>query len=339
MKTFADRNPVLIAIGGLLTLALMIAATFRAEDLPVIGGGTVYTAMFSEAAGLKAGNEVRVAGVKVGKVEEVTLDRDQVRVRFRVEDTWIGAQSTAAIEIKTMLGQKFLSVDPLGVDELDPADAIPVSRTSAPFDVTAAFSGLSDTLEEVDTAQLARSFRVLSATFEDAPAALRGTVEGLSRISRTVASRDRQLASLLRSTEEVSGLLADRRTEVGRLVRDADRLLAELSARRTAVRAMLTGATRLSTQLEGLVADNQSQLRPALADLDRVAAVLDRHQQDLDTAVRMLGPYYRLIGDSLANGPWVDVYLCGLFTAQGTPQLDSAAPRDCTPGAARKEAP
>lgn len=339
MKTFADRNPILIAIGGLVALALLIAGTFRSEDLPIIGGGTVYTAMFSESAGLKPGNEVRVAGVKVGKVEQVTLDRDQVKVRFRVKDAWIGSESTASIRIKTMLGQKFLAVDPLGADRLDPDDAIPVARTSAPFDVTAALSGLSTTLGEIDTDQLAQSFRVLSATFEDAPAALRGTVEGLSRISRTVADRDQQLVSLLRSTEKVSGLLADRRSEVGALIRDGDALLTELAARRKAVHEMLTGATRLAGQLQGLVRDNQQQLQPALADLDRVAAILDRHQKDLDTAARMLGPYYRLLSDSLGNGAWVDVYLCGLFTSGGAPQLDPKAPRDCRPARSSQEAP
>ena len=58
---------------------------FRAQDLPVIGGGDTYYASFSEAGGLKANDEVRIAGVRVGKVEAVELAGDHVRVTFRVK--------------------------------------------------------------------------------------------------------------------------------------------------------------------------------------------------------------------------------------------------------------
>ena len=78
----------------------------------LLGAGARYTAKFTEAAGLKPGNEVRVAGVKVGEVDDVTLDGDRVNVTFRVENTWIGDQTQATIQIKTILGQKYLSLNP-----------------------------------------------------------------------------------------------------------------------------------------------------------------------------------------------------------------------------------
>lgn len=82
---FRDRNPVVIGAAGLTTLTLLTFAAFNADSLPLIGGGRTYSAAFSEAGGLKPGDEVRIAGVKVGKVEEVDLDGDHVKVTFKVK--------------------------------------------------------------------------------------------------------------------------------------------------------------------------------------------------------------------------------------------------------------
>src|SRR6201999_300975 len=99
---------------------------------------TGYHADFTEAAGLRSGDDVRVAGVSVGKVSDISLEGTHVRVDFAVDTTWIGDSSTAAIKIKTLLGQKYLAIDPLGDKSLDPDTAIPLSRTSSTYDVTTA---------------------------------------------------------------------------------------------------------------------------------------------------------------------------------------------------------
>ena len=76
--SFAERNKLVIAVVGLVVLGLAFFVTFQAEALPVIGGGKVVKAYFAESGGLKKGNEVRVAGVKVGKVTGVSLDHGRV---------------------------------------------------------------------------------------------------------------------------------------------------------------------------------------------------------------------------------------------------------------------
>ena len=109
MKPLRERNPVWVGIVGLVILAIIALLAFNADNLPLIGGGTTYTAYFTEAAGLSPGNEVRVAGATVGKVTGVSLSGDLVRVTFRVRDVWVGNQSTVAIDIKTLLGAKYLA--------------------------------------------------------------------------------------------------------------------------------------------------------------------------------------------------------------------------------------
>ncbi|RLV55020.1 MCE family protein [Aeromicrobium phragmitis] len=332
-KAFAERNKVLIAVVGLLAMTLVFLATFNASALPVVGGGKVYTAQFAEAGGLKPGNEVRVAGVKVGEVTDIGLDGTRVEVKFRAKGVDVGDQTRAAIKVKTMLGQKFLSLDPLGTEELD--GPIPVSRTTTPYDVNAAFSDLSDTIGEIDTDQMEESFTALADAFRDTPESVQGMVQGLTDLSRTISSRDAELAELFSATAEVSGTLKDRNSEFERLINDGSALLTELENRRETVRAMLQGTARLGTELEGLVRDNEAQLRPALAKLDEVAAILQRNQDNLEEALKLLGPYYRGLASATGNGRWVDSYICGLFDENAAPVLDNNVVRNCEPGGQR----
>ncbi|WP_300682095.1 MCE family protein [Nocardioides sp.] len=330
---FDERNKVVIAV---IALALLIAgffAAFYADSLPVIGGGKQRSAYFAESGGLKAGNEVRVAGVKVGKVSNVDLVGDKVVVTFRTKGVHLGDQTTAAIKVKTLLGQKYLALDPAGRADL--GSAIPESRTTTPYDVAAAFSDLSTTVDEIDTASMEKSMDVLSEAFKNTPASVKKMVSGLTDLSRTISTRDGQLSELFQQTSKVTNSLSSRNTELGALIDDGDSLLTELQSRRDAVKKMLTGTAALGTQVRGLVADNEKQLAPALAKLDQVSAILQKNQDNLDKALADIGPYYRMLTNAMGNGRWVDSYLCGLFDATGAPVLENNVVRNCHPGGSK----
>src|SRR3954467_2441003 len=112
---FREKNPVVIGAVSLALIAAFVLAAFKAEDLPIIGGGDTYYANFSEAGGLKANDEVRVAGVRIGKVREVTLEGDHVRVKFQVDsDAQFGPETEAQIKVKTILGAMYLALKPVG---------------------------------------------------------------------------------------------------------------------------------------------------------------------------------------------------------------------------------
>jgi phospholipid/cholesterol/gamma-HCH transport system substrate-binding protein len=320
IKPFRSRNPIAVGAVTALVMALIGSATFFSDDLPVIGGGTTYKAEFREAAGIKPNDEVRVAGVKVGEVTDVRLAGDHVEVLFRVKDTWVGNRTTAAIKIKTLLGQKNLVLDPVGNGELDPAQPIPLDRTSSPYDVTAVFNDLAGTVGAIDTGQLAQAFRTLSDTLgASAPQDVRAAFDGVAALSKTLASRDEELVKLFQNTNQVSKTLGGRAEQIQALIRDGNTLLTELNARKDAIAKLLSGVRNLAIQLRGLVAENQKTLGPALDQLDRVATVLQRNQGKLEDSLRLAGPFYRLLGNAVGNGRWIDTYICGLIPTGDTP--------------------
>jgi phospholipid/cholesterol/gamma-HCH transport system substrate-binding protein len=313
MKPISERNPIIVAIVGLVILAAVALLVFDSANLPIIGGGTTYTAYFAEDAGLQAGNEVRIAGVIVGQVTGISLAGNKVAVTFKVKDAWVGNQTTAAIEIKTLLGDKYLSIDPQGTQPQNPSQPIPLSRTTSPYDVTQAFQGFGEEVSQINTAQLAESLETLSAAFAHTPPYTRAALTGLASLSRTVASRDAQVTSLLASAKNVTGTLAAEKDSFAKLLSDGNLFLAELRQRQAAIHSLLTGTQALATQLSGLVTDNQSQLTPALQALNQVTSILEQNQANLTKALALAGPYYRLLGNALGNGRWFDAYLCGVL--------------------------
>ncbi|MEV5678072.1 MULTISPECIES: MCE family protein [unclassified Streptomyces] len=325
-----ERNPVAVSIVGLLVLTLIGLAAYRADSLPFIGGGTTYSADFTESAGLTDGDEVRIAGVKVGEVTGVSLDGPKVKVDFRVKDAWIGNSSTVGIAIKTLLGEKYLAVDPLGNAPQDPDARITASRTTSPYDVTQAFNGLGETIGEIDTAQLAKSFETISATFKDSPPDVRSAADGLSALSKTVSERDAQLATLLQGSKQLTRTLANKKSSFETLLEDGNLLLGEIQARRDSIHLLLTGTRNLGTQLTGLVEDNEKQLKPTLDSLGRVTAVLIKNRKSLDKVLAMTGSYSRLIGNTLGSGRWFDNYVCGVvpknYLPAGTPPATGCMP-------------
>ncbi|MFD5426784.1 MCE family protein [Streptomyces sp. NPDC127084] len=323
---FRERNPVVIGAVGLTALALLAVAAFNADGLPLIGDGETYSAAFSEAGGLKPGNEVRIAGVKVGKVDEVDLDGDHVKVVFRVSGgPGFGTRTGAAIRVKTILGAKYLALTPKGSGQLAPGSEIPLNRTTSVYDVVEAFSDLTTTTEKVDTERLATALETISTTFEDSPAEVRASIKGLSKISRTVATRDEALRELLSHANGVSGVLAERSGEFSKLVKDGDALFKEISRRRAAIHALLKSSAALGIQLSGLVQDNRKEIGPALTGLNSVVTMLERNQAGLDRSVRLLAPYVRVFTNTLGNGRWFDSYIQNMVAAPVVPRTGGSS--------------
>lgn len=325
MIPFRERNPIPIAVVGITTIVALVGVAFRAQDLPIIGCGKTYHADFTDAAGLRAQDDVRVAGVKIGKVVNLKLEGKAVRVGFCVKGARLGDQTSAAIKIKTLLGQKYLALDPQGSGKLKPDQAIPVARTTTPFDVTTAFIGLAQTIEDIDTKQLATAFNTLSDTFKDTPDSVRSSLTGLQRLSTTIASRDTQVRSLLAHAKGVTDVLASRNAEVVKLIDDGDQLLRTVQEQRAVIHDLLVNTANLADQLTKLVAENRAKLGPALTNLKRTLAILNDQQVHLDRTIHLLAPFVRDFTNTLGNGRWFDTFIANLPGAVLRPEPAQAS--------------
>jgi phospholipid/cholesterol/gamma-HCH transport system substrate-binding protein len=322
MKPFHERNPVMLAIVGTVAILVMLTVAFNARRLPFIGNGPTYYADFTNASGLVSGEEVRIAGIKVGQVSSVSIVAAHVRVAFNVKGASFGPDTSASIEIRSLLGEHYLALDPAGSGQMQVGAEIPMQRTSTPFNVVPAFSKLSTTVGHINTGQLAASFTTIAKSFGHTSPQVRQTLRGLSRLSETISSRDSQIHSLIAHTSNVTGAVASRDTQITQLIDASNQVLTVLDQRRKEIHQLLAGASGLAQQLTGLVHDNAKQLGPALARLHEVVALLHRDDKQLGETLDEAGPFARLFTNVVGTGRWFDSTIKvpnGLAACDSTP--------------------
>lgn len=300
-----------VGLIGITILLMTFISSFYLGSLPLVNQSPVYTARFNESAGLTAGNEVRIAGVRVGQVSDVVLDNDHVDVKFRVANTWIGDQTQASIQIKTLLGQKYLSIEPRGSKLANPRTTI--TDTVSPYDVQQAFEDASTQLGNLDTDRMATALRSISDAYSGTSQDMGRQLDGIARLSQTIGSRDQDVQTLFAATKRSSEIVADRSDEFVKMISGAGQLMDELNARQRNISALLVTTTGLSTSLSKIVAQNQAQIGPALKALDGVNATLSKQNANLRRVFSELGAYLRVYTNVVGNGRWFDTVIVNIF--------------------------
>jgi phospholipid/cholesterol/gamma-HCH transport system substrate-binding protein len=297
--------------GVVVVVLLLVGAQRLGAITELLSGSDEVTAYFTDSSGLSPGDRVEISGIAVGRVREVEIDGTRIRVVAGVDSpVSLGEETRAAIKVGNLLGSKYLELEPAGRGALE--EPIPIDRTVPAYDVVSAVSDLSETVDEIDTRQLARALDTVASTFRGAAPDVRRAVQGVSDLSRTIAARDRELQSLLAGAEQVTGSLDGSKEQLSRFVRAAGLLLEEVDRRQAAIDGLVEHSAALSEQLRGLVRDNRRRIGPALANINRVVGMLQERQVELQRTVHNLATFARVFVDTIGSGPWFDSYIANV---------------------------
>jgi len=313
------RGSSLIRAGfiGLVLILLVITVGLAPQKLISWATSIKHQALFSEAGGLVPGNDVKVSGVKVGAVSDVSLQRGKALVTFLVNGgVHLGSDTTAHIRTGTLLGQRVLTLESDGKGTLKAADVIPVSRTGSPYSLTQSLSDFTANTADTDTAALNQSLNTLSDIIDRISPQLGPTFDGVSRLSRMLNERNDSLASLLKSAADVTGILGQRSQQVNALLLNANDLLGVLDQRRYAIVNLLANTSALSRQLSGIVADNEKDLAPALEKLNSVTAMLEKNNDNITKAMKGLAKFQLTQAEAVNNGFFYNAFVANLNPAQ-----------------------
>ncbi|WP_062988482.1 MCE family protein [Nocardia anaemiae] len=306
---------VSLGIIGIVVATTVSLSALQVDRLPFIRSGATYTAYFADAGGLVPGDNVQVAGVKSGRVEQVKLDGAKVYVRFTLDEGIVlGDKTSAAIKTNTVLGRKSLEVTPSGSGSTRTNDTIPLDRTTSPYSLTDALGDLTNTVKGLDMDRVNQTLDALSTTFADTPAPLRSALDGVTQLSRSLNARDQALTELLSRAQNVTKVLADRSNQINALLVDGNELLGELDRRRSALSQLIVYINGLAQQLTGLVNDNEAQLKPTLDRLNSVLALLQSNKDNLSKALDGLGPFSAALGEQVGSGPYFQAYVSNATT-------------------------
>ncbi len=324
MKSFSERNPLVVGAIGVVLTAGMVLAALNYGKLPLFKSSKEYSAYFAEAGGLINGAAVQVSGFKVGKVNSIGLDGPRVLVKFEVdENIRLGDRTEASIKTKSLLGAKILEVTPRGDGEQ--SETIPVERTTPPYQLPDALGDLSATISGLDTNQLSESLAVLADTFSETPPDLRIAVQGVARFSQTLNDRDAQLRNLLANANKATAVLSERSDQVVSLVADTNALLVQLESQSNALDQISDNISAVSRQIKGAISENRQTLKPALDKLNGVLTIVDNRKERVQLSIKKLNEYSMTLGESMSSGPFFKFYIANLFPGQFVqPFVDAA---------------
>lgn len=320
----SDRSDSKILRMGAVSLALLLfvmVASFNLQKFPGFRG-TTYHAELTDASGLRAGSEVQVAGIRVGRVNKLHIGPQMVIADFDVKGAKLGRSTRAAVEVKSLLGEKFLNLTPEGSGDLKGGATIPLKRVDINFDIVGTLGELTTQTEQTNKANLTKALNTLADTVDSASPEVRSSFTGLSRLSKTIASRDEGIESLLKRSQTVTKLLDERKGDLVVLMKKADLIFEELQQRKATIHELLVNANQLAVQLQGVVKDNQEQLRPTLDKLHNVLSFLHAREDQIETLLHNYGPYVNILGNIVGSGPWFDAYVpnvTGVFTGEFLP--------------------
>lgn len=303
------RSRAQVGLIGIVVTALVVVVALQMDKLPLLSPVSTYSAYFDDAGGLVKGDVVTLAGVQVGTVESLALSRTgqgtKVQIGFRMQDTVrMGIDTRAAIKTETVLGRRNLTIMPDGPGRIEPGGEIPNENTLAPYSLTDALDDATTSLDETDTDTLDQALGALADTFSETPQEVRGAVDGVARLSKSVADRDNTLRELLAKANQVSAIVSDRSKQINQLLVDANSLLGELQIRRQAIAELISGTRDVTRQISGFIAENNEQLQPVLTKLTSVLNILTENEDSLKRGIDNLGPYANLLGEAVASGPY-----------------------------------
>ncbi|WP_436699380.1 MCE family protein [Nocardioides sp. BYT-33-1] len=299
-----------------LARPLRVVATVVVVGLVLLGvralaGEPTYHVRLRHAAGLEPGDDVRMAGLRIGEVTAVTADRDQVDVRFSLtgapDELGVTEDSSVQVKLLSILGQRFLSLAPGQEGPLRADGTIGVEHAVDSYTIERFWLESTPQVEALDLDRVQQAVDVLAEDLDLAPEALRDALDGIAGVSAVATGRERHLDALLTSVREVTDLVLGQTDQLDRVLADGTTVLLMVQQRKETLRALLGDAHRFVTGLTALVRASAPHLEPALRELHQVLRVLDEHRARLDRTLELAGPTMRVFTNATGDGPWLGV--------------------------------
>ena len=328
---------IIFAVVTLVSVLLLLAGVQNTY----FASTSDYKARFTDASGLIAGSDVRIAGVRVGQVTDVEVaDRTQADVSFKVDEgRQLPASAIFAIKYQNLIGQRYLDISrgvgPVGAT-LRPDATIPATQTRPPLDLTVVFNGfkpLFQALSPNDINQL--SYEIIQVLQGEG-----GNVNSLlaqtASLTSTIADRDQVIGSLVDNLNSVLDTVNARDENLSGLIVSLQQLTSGLAADRQAIGGSLGPIADLTTTTAGLLNDARPPLRYDIAKLGQESAILNDNRGLIENFLRLNPQKANNIGRAGTYGSWFNFYLCNLtVTLSGLPAgSNGAVPQLQLPAAA-----
>lgn len=324
MRPLAGPLVKLVAFATVTILATyVLAATISNAGL----SDTVsYRAEFTDVTGLLAGDDVRIAGVRVGTVSNVRVVRRTVaQVTFTVRrDHPLPTTTLAEIRYRNLVGQRYVALTQ-GPGEPNanlPADGlIPLGRTRPALDLTVLFGGFKPLFQALDPAEVNRLAEEILQVLQGEGGTVDQLLAHISSLTTTLAQKDAVIGQVIDNLNTVLGTVSQRDVQLAALIGELRRFVSGLSADRTAIGASLTDIDALASSTADLLDKGRPALRNDITQLGRTAKNLADQGDVVDDVLARLPNKLNTLTRTASYGSWFNFYLCSLDGRVALPGL------------------
>lgn len=290
MTKFRTALVLVIAFTLLISGAMMIIGRTMVD--PVEGEQTSYTALFNDASGLYAGSSVRLAGVAVGKVDEVEVQGNLAKVTFTVQNSHPpDSNSEFAIRYQNLVGQRYLEVirkDGAKAKQRA-SDVIATSRTISAFDVTELFNGIAPLIGDLDPAELNKFAENVGRLLQGDGAGMAPALQSIAKIAAFASNRDQMIFLMVDNVNRLASQVTGRSGQVAKLVSTLNASIVKFTSRITVVQESLDAGERV--------------LVPFVDVLETLVGTLDNNRAALEGLANRLVPATPEIIDAIKSIP------------------------------------
>lgn len=321
------------AIGLAIFMAISVVVTwlvYATLQRDVSGKTASYSAMFTDVYGLRESDDVRMAGVRVGRVEKIELQGKLAKVDFIVQtDQKLYHNTLASVTYQNIIGQRYLglSLDKSGSTELlPPGSVIPLERTEPSFDVGSMLNGFEPLFSVLDPKAANDLTQGVIQSLGGDRASLTELVSQTSTLTDAITGRDDALGTLITSLSKVTDSISAQNDNLDHALTQARTVVADFDARRPALQSSMGSLAQVTRQLSTIM----DEVYPSLNQLITRQPGFTKHMVGIEPQLAYMGDNLPLLLKGLArttqDGTYGNSYACQMNITGFFPGINDMVP-------------
>ncbi|WP_137988557.1 MCE family protein [Streptomyces vilmorinianum] len=300
---------VVTVLATAVLAATIVNVSFSPQD--------TYTAVFSDVTSLEEGDDIRVAGVRVGEVESISLrkqkDGTRAEVTFSVSrDRPLLTSTRAVIRYRSLVGTRYIALTEGAGDgtRLPPGGRIPLSRTEPALDLNALLNGFKPLFAALSPEDMNRLADEIIKTLQGEGGTVNSLLAHTASLTTTLGERDKLIGSVIDNLNTVLTTVNTRSARFSELIEQLQRVISGLSADRKPIGESLAGINGLTEATAGLLKDARPPLKTDIAELAKLAGTLKDNEKTVEGVLKRLPNKLEKLTGTASYGSWFNFYLC-----------------------------
>jgi len=296
------------AVVCLIVLALLAA---KIGNITFFSHRTTYQAQMADATGLQPSDDVKIAGVTVGQVTGVSVQRAHALVTFAVNsDVHLRSDTQVGTQWANVLGQQYLYLYPgHSARFLASGATLPMSHNVAGADVGALLNSLGPLLASLHPQQANQVVTAFADALQGDQSQIDQLINNAASVSQTVGSVDTQVGQVIDNLNQVFSALQQRSGDLGNVITNLDTVAQSLAGRNDLLDQTVTNLGQVATEVASLEQNTNGSLSGAISDLQAVSADIEAHANSLSQGLSSLGSGLAAYSDISSYGQWFQVQL------------------------------